>query len=273
MNIVAIQTFLTVYRLGNLNRAAEELNITQSAVTARLDALDNALGTPLLNRSRKGATLTKAGYGFLEQADLILRTWQTAKARVTLPTGVTQLFSFVCEPSLWTGRGQKMLQAWRNDNQDTAFEVWRASARDGGEWLSSGMSDAALMTAPLTGVNLEHRVVDHEKIVQVSTHPREAIAWDPDYIFVDYGHGFRAWHAEIWPGDELARMAFSDPTWALDHLLNEGGSAYLPEALVEQHLRDALLFQVRNAPHFERQIILNWRKASIAQFPWFPARG
>jgi len=272
LNILAIQTFLTVYRLGNLNRAAEELNITQSAVTARLDALDNTMGTALLNRSRKGATLTKAGYGFLEQADIIVRMWQTAKARVTLPTGVTQLFSFVCEPSLWTGRARDMVHGWRMENSDIAFEVWRASAKEASDWLVSGMSDAALMTTPLPGGDIEHRIVDHEKILQVSTRAREARTWDPDYIFVDYGHAFRAWHAETWPGDELARMAFSDAAWALDHLLTEGGSAYLPEALVRQHLNDARLFRVQGAAQFDRQIVLNWRKTATAQFPWFPAQ-
>ena len=243
-----------------------------SSDLARLDALDNSLGTPLLNRSRKGATLTKAGYGFLEQADLILRTWQTAKARATLPTGVTQLFSFVCEPSLWTGHGTAMLHAWSKANADTAFEVWRASVRDAGEWLASGMSDAALLTSPLTAAGIEHRVLGHEKIVQVSSRAREAITWDPDYVFVDYGYGFRAWHAETWPGDGLARMAFSDPNWALDHLLSEGGSAYLPEPLVRPHLQQQRLFQVQSSAHFERQIVMNWRKTSIAQFPWFPTQ-
>ncbi|MEM6577461.1 MAG: LysR family transcriptional regulator [Pseudomonadota bacterium] len=272
MNITAIQTFLAVYRLGNLNRAADELNITQSAVTARLDALENTLGTPLLNRSRKGATLTKAGYGFLEQADLILRTWQSAKARLSLPTGITQLFSFVCEPSLWTGRGRDMLHDWRVSNRDIAFEVWNASLREAGEWLSSGMSDAALLTAPLTGPEIAHRVIDHEKIVQVSTKARDVMTWDPHYVFVDYGHAFRTWHSETWPGDDLARMAFSDPDWALDHLLSEGGSAYLPASVIDRLVRERRLFPVENAAHFERQIVMNWRTASAAQFPWFPAR-
>lgn len=271
MNILAIQTFLTVYRLGNLNRAADELNITQSAVTARLDALDTSLGAPLLNRSRKGATLTKAGYGFLEQADLILRTWQAAKARATLPTGVTRLFSFVCEPSLWIGFGQQRLEAWRKANPDIAFEVWRAPAREAGEWLASGMSDAALMTSPLSGAGIEHRVLGQEKFLLVSTQPQDADERPLGYIFVDYGPAFRTWHSEAWPEDELARMAFSAPDWALDHLLTEGGSAYLPETLVKNHMAEKSLIQIDNAASFERQIVLSWRKSSAAQFPWFPA--
>ena len=111
MNIAAIQTFLTVIRTGNLNRAAEQMNITQSAVTARLDALEQALGAKLLIRSRKGASLTKPGFAFLDQAEVIVRSWENARARTNLPRGVTRLFSFVCHPSLWSGLGE----AWVND--------------------------------------------------------------------------------------------------------------------------------------------------------------
>ena len=68
MKIAAIQTFLSVVRTRNLISAAEELNVTQSAVSARLDALEESLGQTLLVRSRKGAKLTKAGFAFLGQA-------------------------------------------------------------------------------------------------------------------------------------------------------------------------------------------------------------
>ena len=47
MNISALKTFLTVVDLGNLNKAAERLNVTQSTVTARLDSLEEALGQRL----------------------------------------------------------------------------------------------------------------------------------------------------------------------------------------------------------------------------------
>ena len=62
MNIVVLKTFLAVVQTGNLNKAAELINVTQSTVTARLDALDSELGQALLVRSRKGTQLTKAGF-------------------------------------------------------------------------------------------------------------------------------------------------------------------------------------------------------------------
>jgi DNA-binding transcriptional LysR family regulator len=54
-------TFETVARLGGMGRAARELNTVQSNVTARVRRLEAALGVPLFERSRAGATLTAAG--------------------------------------------------------------------------------------------------------------------------------------------------------------------------------------------------------------------
>lgn len=39
VNIAALQTFLAVVQTGNINRAAVQLNVTQSTVTTRLDPL------------------------------------------------------------------------------------------------------------------------------------------------------------------------------------------------------------------------------------------
>ncbi|SLN63648.1 Hca operon transcriptional activator [Roseovarius albus] len=268
MNIVAIETFLTVTRVRNLNRAAEEMNITQSAVTARLYALEQALGTKLLNRSRKGATLTKAGYAFLEQAELITSTWANAKAQANLPSGVTQLFSFVCAPALWPNLGQDWIDGLRRDHPETAVEVWAGLKSDAQSWLQSGMSDAALLPEPITGPGFDHRVFSTETLIQVSTVEREAVRWDPHYIFVDYGPAFRAQHAAAWPSGETASLSVSNPDWAREHLFKYGGSAYLPERIVQEDLAAGRLFAVRGSASFTQRSVLSWRKASEPAFAW-----
>lgn len=271
MNIIAIQTFLTVVRVRNLNRAAEELNITQSAVSARLDALEQALGDKLLVRSRSGATLTKAGFAFLEYAEVITRTWKNAQARAGLPEGVTRLFSFVCDPVLWCGLGERWIREIRGKFPTTATEIWSGMSGDAQIWLQSGMSDAALLTEPLIGADFDSREFTVEKLVQVSTLNREAMQWDPKYIYVDFGPVFRAEHAEVWSNDETASIAFSNPAWALAHLLEHGGSAYLPQRLVAHYLSDDRLFTVADAPEFSRKTYLTWRKSREDGFPWLRA--
>lgn len=270
MNISAIQTFLSVVRTRNLNRAAEELNITQSAVSARLDTLDQALGARLLIRSRKGATLTKEGFAFLEQAEVIARSWENARVRISLPRGVTRLFSLACDPALWTGLGEDWVGQIRNRHPETAVEIWSGQIRDAETWLQSGMSDAALLAEPLAGPGIASREFSACELVQVATQPRKAVQWHPDYIYVDYGPGFRAQHAETWPSDETAAIAFSNPDWALSHLLARGGSAYLPARLITDLLAEGSLFPVEGAATFLQRSYLSWRKDREENFPWLP---
>ena len=111
MNLSALKTFLTVVALGNLNKAAERLNVTQSTVTARLDTLEEALGQRLLVRSRRGAALTKAGFAFQRHAELAVQSWEQALKAVGLPKGFSGIFSFACQGDLWDGAGAAWLEA------------------------------------------------------------------------------------------------------------------------------------------------------------------
>ena len=61
-------TFIRVARLGNLSAAAEELHLTQPAVSNQIKLLTQAVGEPLLVRHRYGVRLTPAGEGLLPYA-------------------------------------------------------------------------------------------------------------------------------------------------------------------------------------------------------------
>jgi LysR family pca operon transcriptional activator len=63
-----LQCFLAVARGGNLRRAAEELAITQPAVTKTLNELEAILGVRLFERGRRGAVATPQATVFLRHA-------------------------------------------------------------------------------------------------------------------------------------------------------------------------------------------------------------
>ena len=64
--------FEAVARQGNFTRAAEELALTQSAVSKQLQQLERALGAVLLKRNRGRVTLTPAGSTYLNATQEIL---------------------------------------------------------------------------------------------------------------------------------------------------------------------------------------------------------
>jgi LysR family transcriptional regulator, glycine cleavage system transcriptional activator len=57
----ALKTFEVVYRHLNFKLAADELNVTQSAVAQKIRGLESELGIKLFERHAKGVTLTENG--------------------------------------------------------------------------------------------------------------------------------------------------------------------------------------------------------------------
>lgn len=67
-----VEGFVEIARRRNLSRAAEALNVTQPALTARIQGLEAELGTTLFARGRRGMELTDAGRAFLPYAERAL---------------------------------------------------------------------------------------------------------------------------------------------------------------------------------------------------------
>lgn len=68
MDASDLKVFEAVARLGGMSRAAGELNMVQSNVTARVRQLEFDLGTGLFSRHARGVTLTPAGQRLLPYA-------------------------------------------------------------------------------------------------------------------------------------------------------------------------------------------------------------
>lgn len=80
----------------NFSRAAENLRMTQPAVSHQINSLEAELGTKLFNRTSKSVELTRDGIRFMGPASDALKILRNAKARISeksvsevLPLGVT----------------------------------------------------------------------------------------------------------------------------------------------------------------------------------------
>lgn len=70
-----LQTFEAVARLGSFSRAAEEIHITQPAVSKQLRQLQEEVGLPLLDQTGRKVGLTEAGRELLSTCSDWLDTW------------------------------------------------------------------------------------------------------------------------------------------------------------------------------------------------------
>ncbi|MGK2286369.1 LysR substrate-binding domain-containing protein [Pedomonas sp. V897] len=80
-----IETFVCVAELLNLRLASERLNVTVSAISYRIQALEDELGVKLFDRSQRRLRLTEEGRAFLDRlqpglASLAEATTDTRKA-------------------------------------------------------------------------------------------------------------------------------------------------------------------------------------------------
>ncbi|MEM7292905.1 MAG: LysR family transcriptional regulator, partial [Pseudomonadota bacterium] len=74
-----LRTFLRVARLGSFRRAADEMYVTQAAVTTRIKALETWLGFEVFQRHRRGADLTPQGQRFIDYARNAIDTIEHGK--------------------------------------------------------------------------------------------------------------------------------------------------------------------------------------------------
>src|ERR1051325_8059553 len=82
MEMSQLRTFRAVAETLNSTRAAERLNLTQSAVSHQIKALETELGEPLFIRAKRGVILTAAGKVALEYAVRILDEAEEMKEKV-----------------------------------------------------------------------------------------------------------------------------------------------------------------------------------------------
>lgn len=72
MELHQLQAFVTIAALGHLTRAAEQLHLSQPALSGRIRALEEELGVALFERTPTGMSLTAAGRELLPVAERAL---------------------------------------------------------------------------------------------------------------------------------------------------------------------------------------------------------
>ena len=82
MELTHLRTFRMVAETLNFTRASERLNLTQSAISHQIKALERELGEPLFIRAKRGVRLSPAGVIALEHAERILDEAEALRERV-----------------------------------------------------------------------------------------------------------------------------------------------------------------------------------------------
>ena len=85
LDLTALRALVAVADSGGVTRAANLLNLTQSAVSMQMKRLEQAVGLPLLEKSGRRVVLTSAGDKLLGNARRMLALNDEAITRLTAP--------------------------------------------------------------------------------------------------------------------------------------------------------------------------------------------
>ena len=252
MDINLVRTFLAIAEVGNFVRAAEQLNVTQSTVSARIKLLEDLLGRPVFRRSKAGAAITPAGARFRPFAEKLVQTWEHARQEVGLPTDFAHILTVGAEFTLW----ERLLVRWipwiRNAIPDVAIRTDVGSSDYLMRQLIDGLLDVAVTYTPQHRTGLVIEPLMEEELVLVSTERDAGRPGSETYIYVDWGPEFRLEHTRAFPERGSPVIAVSYGPLALQHMLQNGGCAYLPLRLVRPLIDRARLFVRTDLPSFRR---------------------
>ena len=109
MKLTQMRYFSAVCHLGSVTRAAEQLHISQPAITAAIQSLEQELGVLLLCRGRRALVPTPDGElfrkrcdGILSQVDALTEDFQElGRQRSTISVGIPPMVGFFLFPQIF----------------------------------------------------------------------------------------------------------------------------------------------------------------------------
>lgn len=167
MNFQQLRHFIVTASCGNILKAAEIANITQSGLSRSINALESSLGLPLFERGPKGVKLTEFGHDLLPFANRLLnehdRVLENLSAfrqlgRGSLTIGVAHSFAYYVVPEAISS----VLRRWP--------EVELSIVSDNYQRLQERLNDGELDFAfSLYTEGSRHPDLDYEDLFTVNT--------------------------------------------------------------------------------------------------------
>jgi DNA-binding transcriptional LysR family regulator len=145
MELRQLQYFVAVARHGHFTRAAEELYVTQSALSQQVRRLEAELGLALLRRTSRGVELTPAGADLLRHAEAVLAEVERARAEMDRHAGVARGAVRVAAATGDSARLPEALAAFHREHPGIQLALRQGSATEVAARMARGGADVGVL--------------------------------------------------------------------------------------------------------------------------------
>ncbi|MDO6425773.1 LysR family transcriptional regulator [Thalassotalea sp. 1_MG-2023] len=254
MKLALLSTFLEVSQTLHFRVAAENLFITQAAVSTRIKQLEQELGVLLFDRTHKRLTLTAEGHRLIKHANDMIIMWQKLKQDVGVAQANSAQLFVGSMMSIWDIVLQDWLQKIHRNLDDVHLITHTFSPMELRKQVISRLVDIAFLFEPPYVEDLVTDKVSSVPLQLVSTDNNAQLDTLNNMVMVDYGESVNAQFLRELGDMAVIRHNMSQPRIALNFILEAGGCAYLPKQMCFEHLRKNKLFLVPQSPEYSRDI-------------------
>ena len=202
MTLEQLRIFVAVAERQHVTRAAEALNLTQSAVSAAIAALEGRHGAKLFSRVGRGIELTDVGKSFLNEARAVLSRVQAAELVLSeasgLKTGTLAVQASQTIASFWLPRH---LVAFRRAYPGIDVRLSVGNTAQVVAAVRAGTAELGFVEGDVTDPTLVSRPVARDQMVVVvgAGHPwagRKSLkatdVADAEWVLREQGSGTRS---------------------------------------------------------------------------------
>ena len=250
-SLAALEVFEACARYASFTRAAEELGITQSAVSRQVAQLESFLGIALFERVRRRVLITSAGKDYADRIRVILRQTEKATDEITsAETGrVLHISSYATFAAKWLA---PRLHSFSKKHPDIAFQITALNHHRAFASPDSGV-DAAIHYGEASWPDSLLDRLMYERIILVCSPAYAAsheISKPADLSSATRLHQIRA---DAWPDiltslglqriSQLRGPRFDQYAMVIEAALSGLGVAAIPSFLIDHHLASGSLIQ------------------------------
>jgi len=211
MDLLLLRSLVAVADHGAITEAAAALGVSQSALSRRIDQLEEALGAPLFERAGRGVALTAMGQIAALEGRQLVQRYDRMKARIVehlrLDAGVVRIGGGATAVGFLLPRA---IAAFRKQHPRVVFQVKEAGSREIEAAVQGEELELGIVTLPTRSREVDERPLVQDKIVLVASkdHP---LARQEGVDAQDLGGqnlvGFEAGSAVRWLIDAALREA------------------------------------------------------------------
>jgi DNA-binding transcriptional LysR family regulator len=190
-DLVSLRLFVAVADAGSLTAGADRFGISLAAASKRIAELEHHCGMALLQRSKRGVSVTPCGLTLHRHAiELVARLEQMAMALDDMQTGTTGHLRLWANPSAFGGFLPKLLAAYAARHPDIKIDLEDALSEDAVRAVAAGVAELAVIGDNTPSEGLETLVCHSDELVLLVPTGHALACSSPVALTAAFAHDF-----------------------------------------------------------------------------------